>query len=54
MSELIVVGVDGSAEAAAALVYAATEAAQRGARVRVVTVSQEHEHWAAWSGRARR
>jgi len=54
MSELIVVGVDGSAEAAAALDYAATEAAHRGARLRVVTVSQEAEYWAAWSGRARR
>jgi nucleotide-binding universal stress UspA family protein len=54
MSELIVVGIDGSAEAAAALEYAATQAAQRGARVRVVTVSQVHEYWAAWSGRGRR
>jgi nucleotide-binding universal stress UspA family protein len=54
MSELIVVGVDGSAEAAAALDYAVTEAAQRGARVRVVTVSQTHEYWAGWAGRARR
>jgi nucleotide-binding universal stress UspA family protein len=54
MSELIVVGVDGSAEAAAALDYAATEAAHRGARLRVVTVSQEAEYWAAWSGMARR
>lgn len=54
MTELIVVGVDGSAESATALDYAATEAARRGARVRVVTVSQEHEYWAAWSGRARR
>jgi nucleotide-binding universal stress UspA family protein len=49
MSELIVVGVDGSAEAAAALDYAATEAAQRGARVRVVTVSQMHAYWEAWT-----
>ena len=54
MSELIVVGVDGSAEAAAALDYAATEAAHRGARLRVVTVSQEAEYWAARSGMARR
>jgi nucleotide-binding universal stress UspA family protein len=41
MSELIVVGVDGSAEAAAALTFAATEAARRGVRVRVVTVVQK-------------
>ena len=54
MSELIVVGVDGSAEAAAALEFAVTKAARRGARVRVVSVSQMHEYWAAWSGRARR
>ena len=38
MSELIVVGVDGSADAAAALTFAATDAARRGARVRVVAV----------------
>jgi len=41
MSELIVVGIDGSAEAAAALTFAATEAARRGARVRVVAVIQK-------------
>jgi nucleotide-binding universal stress UspA family protein len=41
MSELIVVGVDGSADAAAALTFAATDAAQRGARVRVVSVIQK-------------
>ena len=37
------VGVDGSAEAEAALAYAATDAARRGARVRVVAVVQEPE-----------
>lgn len=41
MSELIVVGVDGSADAAAALTFAATEAARRAARVRVVAVIQK-------------
>jgi nucleotide-binding universal stress UspA family protein len=41
MSELIVVGVDGSAGAAAALTFAATDAARRGARVRVVAVVQK-------------
>ena len=50
MSELIVVGVDGSAEATAALTYAVTDAARRGARVRVVTVSQMPEYWAVPSG----
>jgi nucleotide-binding universal stress UspA family protein len=49
MSELIVVGVDGSAEAATALVFAATEAARRGARVRVVTVNQLSEYWTEWT-----
>jgi nucleotide-binding universal stress UspA family protein len=38
MSAMIVVGVDGSAEAARALEYAAAEAARRGARLRVVSV----------------
>jgi nucleotide-binding universal stress UspA family protein len=41
MSELIVVGVDGSADAAAALTFAATDAARRGARVRVVAVVEK-------------
>jgi nucleotide-binding universal stress UspA family protein len=41
MGELITVGVDGSAEAAAAVAYAATEAARRGARLRVVAVIQK-------------
>ena len=41
MSELIVVGVDGSTDAAAALTFAATDAARRGARVRVVAVIQK-------------
>jgi nucleotide-binding universal stress UspA family protein len=50
MSELIVVGVDGSAEATAALTYAVTDAARRGARVRVVAVSQMPEYWAVPSG----
>jgi nucleotide-binding universal stress UspA family protein len=46
MSELIVVGIDGSAESAAALAYATTDAARRGARVRVVSVNQMPEYWA--------
>jgi nucleotide-binding universal stress UspA family protein len=41
MSELIVVGVDGSADAAAALTFAVTDAAWRGARVRVVAVVEK-------------
>ena len=41
MSELIVVGVDGSADAAAALTFAVTDAARRGARVRVVAVIEK-------------
>ena len=41
MSELIVVGVDGSADAAAALAFAVTDAARRGARVRVVAVVEK-------------
>ncbi len=52
MSELIVVGVDGSAEAMAALAYAAADAARRNARVRVVSVSQMPEYWAAPVGMA--
>ena len=50
MSELIVVGVDGSAEAMTALTYAVTDAARRGARLRVVAVSQMPEYWAVPSG----
>jgi nucleotide-binding universal stress UspA family protein len=45
MSAVIVVGVDGSAEAARALEYAAAEAARRGARLRVVTVIPLPEYW---------
>jgi nucleotide-binding universal stress UspA family protein len=52
MSELIVVGIDGSAEAAAALAYAATDAGRRGARVRVVSVSPMPEYWAMPNGMA--
>jgi len=42
---LVVVGVDGSAEAARALDYAAAEAARRGARLRVVVVFPRPEYW---------
>src|SRR5690348_17696867 len=45
MSGMIVVGVDGSAEAARALEYAATEAVRRGARLRVVSVFTMPEYW---------
>jgi len=45
MSAMIVVGVDGSAEAARALEYAAAEAARRGARLRVVSVSSMPDYW---------
>lgn len=46
MSAMIVVGVDGSAEAGRALEYAAAEAARRGARLRVVSVFSMPEYWA--------
>jgi nucleotide-binding universal stress UspA family protein len=52
MSELIVVGVDGSAESAAALAYATKDAVRRGARVRVVSVNQMPEYWAMPNGMA--
>jgi nucleotide-binding universal stress UspA family protein len=42
---MIVVGVDGSPEAAEALEYAAVEAARRGARLRVVSVFSVPEYW---------
>ena len=45
MSAMIVVGVDGTAEAARALEYAAAEAARRGARLRVVSVSSMPDYW---------
>jgi len=45
MSAMIVVGVDGSAEAARALEYAAAEAARRGARLRVVSVFSMPDYW---------
>ena len=45
MSAMIVVGVDGSAEAARALEYAAAEAARRGARLRVVAVFSMPDYW---------
>ncbi len=42
----VVVGVDGSPEASAALEYAFEEAALRGARLRVVAAAQPPEYWA--------
>lgn len=45
MGAMIVVGVDGSAEAARALEYAAAEAARRGARLRVVSVFAMPDYW---------
>ena len=51
MSELIVVGVDGSAEATAGLdLRRDGRCPRRGARVRVVAVSQMPEYWAVPSG----
>lgn len=52
MSELIVVGVDGSAEAELALAQAAQEAARRGAKLRVVSVARMPEYWAMPYGMA--
>jgi nucleotide-binding universal stress UspA family protein len=46
----IVVGVDGSAGAHAALGYALDDAARRGARVRVVSVFEEPDYWAVAYG----
>ena len=45
MSGMIVVGVDGSAEAARALESAAAEAARRGVRLRVVSVFSMPDYW---------
>lgn len=45
MGALVVVGVDGSTDAAAALEYAATDAARRGATLRVVAVLTMPEYW---------
>ena len=45
MSAMIVVGVDGSAESARALEYAAAEAARRGVRLRVVSVFAMPDYW---------
>jgi len=52
MSELIVVGIDGSAEAAIALEQAAQDAARRGATLRVVPVARMPEVWAVPLGMA--
>jgi nucleotide-binding universal stress UspA family protein len=52
MSELIVVGIDGSPEAAMALEQAAQEAARRGATLRVVSVARMPEVWAVPLGMA--
>jgi nucleotide-binding universal stress UspA family protein len=46
----IVVGVDGSSEARAALGFALDDAARRGARVRVVCVFEEPDYWAVSYG----
>ena len=45
MNALIVVGVDGSPDAAKALEYAAADAARRGATLRVVSVAPLPENW---------
>jgi nucleotide-binding universal stress UspA family protein len=52
MSELVVVGVDGSPEAALALAQAAQDAARRGATLRVVSVARTPEVWAVPLGMA--
>jgi nucleotide-binding universal stress UspA family protein len=52
MSELIVVGVDGSPEAEMALAQAAQDAARRGATLRVVSVARMPEVWAVPLGMA--
>ena len=52
MSELIVVGIDGSPEAALALAQAAQDAARRGATLRVVSVARTAEVWAVPLGMA--
>lgn len=52
MSELIVVGVDGSPEAALALAQAAQDAVRRGATLRVVSVARTPEVWAVPLGMA--
>ena len=46
----IVVGVDGSAGARAALRYAFDDAARRGARIRVVSAVEEPQYWAVAYG----
>ena len=50
--DLIVVGVDGSESARAALDFALGEAARRSARVRVVAVYEPPDHWALGYGMA--
>jgi nucleotide-binding universal stress UspA family protein len=52
MSELIVVGIDGSTDAARALEQAALDAARRGATLRVVSVARMPEVWAVPLGMA--
>lgn len=52
MSGLIVVGIDGSPEAARALEQAARDAARRGATLRVVSVARMPEVWAVPLGMA--
>jgi nucleotide-binding universal stress UspA family protein len=52
MNELIVVGIDGSPEAATALEQAAQDAVRRGATLRVVSVARLPEVWAVPLGMA--
>ncbi len=49
-SSEVVVGVDGSVEARAALEFALRDAGRRGARLRVVTAVRAHEYWATEYG----
>ncbi len=48
--DIIVVGVDGSAESAAALRFALQDAVRRGGLVRIVTAYMQPEYWAAAYG----
>ena len=50
MGQLVVVGVDGSSEAAAALAFAAVDAARRGATPRVVSIVDTPEYWSVPPG----
>jgi hypothetical protein len=50
MGQLVVVGVDGSSEAAAALAYAAVDAARRGATPCVLSIVDTPGYWSVPPG----